>query len=484
LYYCVEMDTQHSFLAADLSISCTTTTYFVHTWVGVLLIALVVLGIPLSLGHRVWKVRAAIRAHKGPAYLETLYDSYKPENPLWEIYQMLQKVVLIGLLSFIERGSILQSLIGLVVSNLVLIAFVRQQPYLKYQTNILSITGQAVIVLSYLSAVLLRIDLGTEAFTVDTIGGVIIAANVPMGVYLVYDTFATMRDEISKAQIDLLTSELGGAGATYLCVKNVEITAKLRYNNRSKNLKGQVKEGDEIVAIQQAFDSKNDARLWIEGGWVSFSSGGLLGTRYFVLLESAKPEKTGKLRFKIERRGARLIATIMSARGLQNKDLLGKNDVYVVVYVDGERKQTTTLDNAGANASWNGKHGEALEFDIDGSVDTVELECWDADENDDDDLIGVCEFPVKEFEAAGDTWGPWEGARILHRRRAGLATESETVNPIADVGSATLAFEVADEVAKGEMLTRSSEGGDAVGGVPTGDGGGALGEGEADAENV
>ena len=51
--------------------------------------------------------------------------------------------------------------------------------------------------LSYLSTLLLRVDLLAESFTVDTIGGVIIAANIPMTVYLWYDTYihVTMRDE-------------------------------------------------------------------------------------------------------------------------------------------------------------------------------------------------------------------------------------------------------------------------------------------------
>jgi hypothetical protein len=464
LFYCIEMDASHSFLAADLSISCTTTTHAIHMWIGGFLIAAVVLGIPLGLGHQIWKFREEIRAHKGPAHLENLYDSYKPENPLWEVYQMLQKTILIGLLSFVDRGSILQSLIGLVVSNLVLMAFVRQQPYAKHQTNILSITGQAVIVLSYLSAVLLRIDLGSEAFTADAIGGVIIAANVPMGVYLVYDTFVTMRDELSKAQIDLLTSELGGAGATYVCKTDVEITSKLHYRKHNKKVTGQVKEGEKIVAIKQAFNSKGDARLRIEGGWVSFSSGGLLGDRHFATIDSSMPEKTGKLRFRIERSGPRLIVTILRARGLQDKDLVGKNDVYVVVYVNGERKQTSTLQNAGANATWNGEHGEVLDFGIDGSLDAVELECWDADDAGshkytdahdvaaEDDLIGVCVFPVKAFEDAGDTWGPWEGSRILRQRQT-AATESETgkseaidtedemINPIATSSMATFDVE-------------------------------------------
>ena len=91
---------------------------------------------------------------------------------------MLQKVSLIGLLAFIDRGSILQCLVGLVITNLVLLAMMRALPYEKWQTNVLSVMGQGVIVLSFLSAVLLRVDLDSESFTVDAIGTVIVIANI------------------------------------------------------------------------------------------------------------------------------------------------------------------------------------------------------------------------------------------------------------------------------------------------------------------
>ena len=170
LFYCLEMDEEHSFLAADLSISCTDAVYSAHYFFCVFLVFIIPLGIPCGFGYHIYISRDAILDHRGPVHLTKLYEDYKPEHPLWEIYQMVQKVVLIGLLAFIDRGSILQCLIGLIISNLVLMAMVRCQPYDKLQTNVLCIAGQSVVVLSYLSAMLLRMDLGNERLTVDAIG--------------------------------------------------------------------------------------------------------------------------------------------------------------------------------------------------------------------------------------------------------------------------------------------------------------------------
>lgn len=93
---------------------------------------------------------------------------------------MLQKVFLIGLLTFVDQGSILQCIVGLSCANAVLVCMVKQQPYCSFSSNVLACLGQGVLALSFLSALLLRVDLTGEQFTADMIGTAIIAANVPM----------------------------------------------------------------------------------------------------------------------------------------------------------------------------------------------------------------------------------------------------------------------------------------------------------------
>ena len=58
--------------------------------------------------------------------LSVLTDhDYKPEHCLWEIYQLLQKVTLVGFLGFFSRGSFAQVVVGLFVTELFLLAFVK-----------------------------------------------------------------------------------------------------------------------------------------------------------------------------------------------------------------------------------------------------------------------------------------------------------------------------------------------------------------------
>ena len=129
-------------------------------------------------------------------------------------YQMGQKVTLIGLLTFIDRGSILQALLGLIISAFILMAMLGSHPYNQRRTNVLSISGQVIIVLAYLGAVLLRVDLTGEMFTNVHIGYVMVASNVPMSIYLLYDGLV-VKMELHHARIDLLRAEIGAIGSKY-----------------------------------------------------------------------------------------------------------------------------------------------------------------------------------------------------------------------------------------------------------------------------
>ena len=80
----------------------------------------------------------------------------------------------------VDRGSILQCIVGLVVASTVFVLMVRDMPYVDPKTNVLSIMGQLLVVLSFFSALLLRVDLSAESFSADTIGTVMMLSNVPL----------------------------------------------------------------------------------------------------------------------------------------------------------------------------------------------------------------------------------------------------------------------------------------------------------------
>jgi hypothetical protein len=278
----------------------------------------------------------------------------------------MQKVSLVGLLTFVDRGSILQCLAGLFMANVMLMAMLKDRPYLELKTNVLAIFGQQILVVAFLSSLLLRIDLTGEAFTADTIGNVLLMANAPMMVYLIYDTAITMKYELHAAKIDLLRATLGDIGAHYRCIldEGVEITPNMRDFNGSgisaKGVKvkaptvlGRIHKDEVVIANGQAIDFHPAggpvARLHIKSknvrGWVSYNHHGAFAQRYFVLVstQKVKGEPSGTIHCKAERKGNHISVTILHCRDLVETDDLSteRKAVFAMVRVNGFHKRTS-----------------------------------------------------------------------------------------------------------------------------------------------
>jgi hypothetical protein len=136
-----------------------------------------------------------------PSALKQLYKDYRPEHCMWEVYQLLQKVILCGLLGFVSRGSLVQASLGLLVTELVLLGFMRTMPFNDFRTNFLAIMGQVILVISYFSTILLKIDLVGERLTHDDIGLLMTSVHVPMAMYFVYDLRQDVKEHLEEAAV-------------------------------------------------------------------------------------------------------------------------------------------------------------------------------------------------------------------------------------------------------------------------------------------
>jgi hypothetical protein len=421
-FSCYEIDEDNAFMEADYSVPCTDSTYYFHETMCYTLVFIIPLGIPITLGRTIWKARKDIADHKGPHHLENLYKDYKTDCALWEIYQMVQKVILVGLLTFIQRGSILQCLVGLIVANIVLILMIRDRPYLDFQTNVLAIMGQGIVVMSYLSALLMRVDLETEGAWVNQIGTVLIALNVPMMVYLAYDTYVKMQVEFYAAQIDMLAQELGGMGAKYRCIKEVKVLgrrppthyAKKKQQRPEPIVLGVITVGEIVTAEDQMISKRGVAKIKIDRGWgtaggvwckfnhVGHSATSVMtGERNFELLHTVKAKVTGKLEVVIRRVERTVVVTVMSCKGLKDMDHFGKNDVFVKVRIndrDDKEQKSTTLFNSGANAIWGMGKGENLVFENTPQLEQVDFSVYDEDDDGTNELIGLTKAPSTVIE--------------------------------------------------------------------------------------
>ena len=143
----------------------------------------------------------------------------------------------------------------------------------------------------------------------------------------------------------------------------------------------------------------------------------------------ALAESAGKIQIKVQRKDDDLLATVMRGKGLKNMEVLGKNDVYAIVTVNGEEQRTVTLESAGTAPIWTEEmewstpddsaapvwsadgEGQALTFAASRPLKNIAVRCFDEDAGgvDTDDLIGECTLPLddvvdRQLEAEQRDW--------------------------------------------------------------------------------
>ena len=77
----------------------------VHRYIALVFVFIYPLGIPLGVGWQLFRQRDAISNGRGPSEFEMLYKDFKPDCCMWEIYSMLEKATLVGLLGFLFPGA-------------------------------------------------------------------------------------------------------------------------------------------------------------------------------------------------------------------------------------------------------------------------------------------------------------------------------------------------------------------------------------------
>jgi hypothetical protein len=101
----------------------------------------------------------------GREIFEFLVADYKPEYYYYECVVLLKKLLLSGLLVFMDRGSMMQATMATFISLIFFTVQVRWMPYVEPNDNILSALAEAqVFVTLVLSIVLRSVDWKTESF--------------------------------------------------------------------------------------------------------------------------------------------------------------------------------------------------------------------------------------------------------------------------------------------------------------------------------
>jgi hypothetical protein len=127
----------------------------IGAFVGMMIFAI---GIPLYYGlvlyshrHVIWDSPKCAKV----AAFRPLFGFYWPKSYLWEIWFMVQKVVLLGFISLTDAG-IKQTLLSICVTMFFLCALVKSMPSKTMEYNYANIVSQTVILLTYLTGLYIQ----------------------------------------------------------------------------------------------------------------------------------------------------------------------------------------------------------------------------------------------------------------------------------------------------------------------------------------
>jgi hypothetical protein len=197
IFRCQTLATGERWHEGDYSINCDSPAHTAIAVVDIFCILIYPVGIPITFLGLLWRdersrhlketvkevaspsgagdATAAVPAVANSSY-EFLRQDYKPEFYYYEIVVLSEKLVLTGLLIFVDQGSIFQAFVGACVAFGFFAAQVKCEPFVNPIDNLLKAVAEAQLFLTLLGSIVLRTDLGKDALSEDSYGGILAAA--------------------------------------------------------------------------------------------------------------------------------------------------------------------------------------------------------------------------------------------------------------------------------------------------------------------
>ena len=217
-FSCRRLADHESWLSADLQISCDTLGHVLYMAVAILAVGIYPVGVPIWTLFLLVKNRHDMKIENSPGRLRYafLVADYKPEYYFWETLEMLRKVILTGLLIFFARGSVLQLVVGILITFCFLLGTARNMPYKSMTSNRFKLATESALMLTLIFAVLLKVDLSKEDIDETTIGVVMLFNNsVIPSMAIAASVLASLNqstDDLDIGSIIQSTKQIMGSG--------------------------------------------------------------------------------------------------------------------------------------------------------------------------------------------------------------------------------------------------------------------------------
>jgi hypothetical protein len=163
----------------DYSVDCSSTGHKTFEALAAVFILIYPVGIPACFLFLLWKDN---KQRKQPTHMQGnassfdfLRRDYKDDYYYFEVVMLLEKLLLAGILTFIDQGTVLQAFAG----TCIVVCFLGLQccvfPYRVRSDNILRVCAEGQLVLTLLISIILRTQLEREHLTPDGYGRILVA---------------------------------------------------------------------------------------------------------------------------------------------------------------------------------------------------------------------------------------------------------------------------------------------------------------------
>ena len=154
-----------SFLMKDYRLKCFRGQWLTNLPWGIIGVTLYPLGIPMFFGVSLWLKRHRLDETAVVHRYGFLYEMYRRENYWWDVYEMLQKLFLTGVIVLIFPGKTLQVVLVVLADLGFLMNLLIQKPHQKGPTrNLAMMANMALTLTMYCGLVLVTVE-GTEDYS-------------------------------------------------------------------------------------------------------------------------------------------------------------------------------------------------------------------------------------------------------------------------------------------------------------------------------
>ena len=167
------------YLAADYTIRCDTPRYRRHYFLAWCSVMALVIGIPVVMFMALWKgVNRSSKTWGSRVFI--LYASYKPDYPYFEVYDLIRKLFLTGIIIFVRPGTVTQIATATAFCMAALAIHLNVRPFLDAFDNLLQTMALICILGTMYVGLLIRAEVTTNDETIDrsTITKVLVGANL------------------------------------------------------------------------------------------------------------------------------------------------------------------------------------------------------------------------------------------------------------------------------------------------------------------